>query len=506
MIKSEDLQKKIHSFYDIYKKYIGLKRFSIPVIGKISTGKSTFLNYLIHLNKTLEIKADIATKFICIIRHNKNNKTPKIYETKAILRGNNEMTNTKIQQLKGRMMFNFEKGKELKGENINSIISQRNETIVNKQDLILDPLYYFLIIEVNIPLFNGELEEYGDLFEFMDVPGLNEISDKGNDVSDNFYFKEIIPIIIPNIKFSFLLFDSVKFNDEDTKDILIKLGDGIDNNSENKLGHDVLLNSIFILNKIDTIGDSSEEGRKDFINHAIKGISQKDKLTYLNGKLNENNFIGISSRLLLKKSFKYDSFKNYLDCIIEESIQKKIEKKEKENKEEKKEEKKEEVDNNFSDYLFTKFKQEIHKKIKQYEYESDSDEEEEEEEEEKKEEEDKELEDISKLIKTHFEGDFTMKEYKYYEEKFNKFKKSIKKSEDKDLKKIDEICKNKIKDVINNYTKLFEQFKSIEDEVKSSIKILVNEKITLFSQLKKNPDLIGDPKETNKKIGEIISK
>ena len=93
------------------------------------------------------------------------------------------MTNTQMQQLKGRsIMFNFEKGKELKGENINSIISQRNETIVNKQDLILDPLYYFLIIEVNIPLFNGELEEYGDLFEFMDVPGLNEISDKGNDV------------------------------------------------------------------------------------------------------------------------------------------------------------------------------------------------------------------------------------------------------------------------------------------------------------------------------------
>ena len=129
----------------------------------------------------------------------------------------------------------------------------------------------------------------------MDVPGLNEISDKGNDVSDNFYFKEILPIIIPNIKFEFLLFDAVKFNDEDTKDILIKLGDGIDRNGIIKLGHDVLLNSIFILNKIDTIGDSSEKGKKDFIDHAIKRISGKDKLTYLQGKLNENNFIGISS-------------------------------------------------------------------------------------------------------------------------------------------------------------------------------------------------------------------
>ncbi len=32
-----------------------------------------------------------------------------------------------------------------------------------------------------------------------------------------------------------------------------------------------------------------------------------------------------------------------------------------------------------------------------------------------------------------------MKEYKYYEKEFNKFNKSIKKSEDEDLKKIDKI-------------------------------------------------------------------
>ena len=399
------------------------------------------------------------------------------------------MTNTKIQQLKEKsIMFNFEKGKELKGENINSIISQRNETIVNKQDLILDPLYYFLIIEVNIPLFNGELEEYGNLFEFMDVPGLNEISDKGNDVSDNIYFKEIIPIIIPNIKFAILLFDAVKFNDEDTKDILIKLGDGIDNNDLNKLGHDILLNSIFILNKIDTIGDSSERGKKDFIAHAIKSISQKDKLTYLNGKLNENNFIGISSIMLLKKSFKFDSFQNYLECIIEEAIQKK-----------KEEKKKDEVENNFSDYLFKKFKEEIHS-IKEYEYDDDSDDEEEEEI-------NKELKESFDLIKKHIEGNFTIKEYQYYEKQFNKYKKSLNKSKDEDLKNIDKIFKNKIKNIIDNHIKSFEQFKSIEEDIKSNEKLLVSNKKTNFlSKLNNNPLLIGDPKQINKKLGNIISK
>ena len=36
---------------------------------------------------------------------------------------------------------------------------------------------FFKIFEYEIPLFQGEFEKYGDLFKFMDVPGLNEESD-----------------------------------------------------------------------------------------------------------------------------------------------------------------------------------------------------------------------------------------------------------------------------------------------------------------------------------------
>ncbi len=166
----------------------------------MNTGKSTFLNYLIHLNGTLEIDSQIATKFVCIIRHNKKNKTPLIYETKVSLRGNGKV-------------FNFEKGKKLGKKNIKSIISKRNKEIREKPNSNLNPLIYFLIIELNIPLFKGEFEKYGDLFEFMNIPGLNEISDGNND-NDNF-FKEVIPIISPNIKFSILVFDCLKFDEED---------------------------------------------------------------------------------------------------------------------------------------------------------------------------------------------------------------------------------------------------------------------------------------------------
>ena len=88
-------------------------------------------------------------------------------------------------------------------------------------------------------------------------------------------------------------------------------------------------------------------------------------------------------------------------------------------KKKKEEKKKDEIENNFSDYLFKKFKEEIHP-IKEYESDDDSDDEEEEE---KK----KELKEIFDLIKKHFEGNFTMKQYKFFEKEFNKYKNKIKK-------------------------------------------------------------------------------
>ena len=45
--------------------------FSIPVIGMISSRKSTFLNSLLRID-LLETKDDVITKFVCIIRHNQN--------------------------------------------------------------------------------------------------------------------------------------------------------------------------------------------------------------------------------------------------------------------------------------------------------------------------------------------------------------------------------------------------------------------------------------------------
>ena len=88
----EDLLDK---FSKKYNQYIGIKRFCIPIIGGISCGKSTFLNYLLPFHNLLEIGNKITTKFICIIRHNKDINVPEIY-------------NAKIEQRDGKA-FNLQK-------------------------------------------------------------------------------------------------------------------------------------------------------------------------------------------------------------------------------------------------------------------------------------------------------------------------------------------------------------------------------------------------------------
>ena len=358
----------------------------------------------------------------------------------------------------------------------------------------------------------------------MDVPGLNEISSNGNDVSDNFYFKEIIPIISSNIKFAILLFDCVKFNDNDTKDILVRLGDGIkkkDKRDKGKFGRNVIKNSIFILNKIDKVENNSIKGEKEkFINETINKIVNKKELNYLNKKLDNNNVIGISAKLLLKESFKFDSFNGYLDCIIEEAIQEKFEnnKNNNDNKQ----------FNNFFDYLFKKFRDDIYK-IKKYKS-NDSDEEEEEEEEEKEEdekeeeekeeeeeeeEEEKKLKKIKKLIRENFEDSFfSRNKYKYYEKLFNKYKNKTKGKKNQYIKYIENIFQEKMKKVIDEYFISFKNINTIEKQIqkflhysKSEMKMLTSNKIIiLLNKLRKNPLLMKNKvNKVNNKINDIIS-
>ena len=60
-----------------YGLYLGIKRFAIPIIGVINSGKSTFLNKILNLNNILQVGDKVTTRFITIIRHDKNAKILK---------------------------------------------------------------------------------------------------------------------------------------------------------------------------------------------------------------------------------------------------------------------------------------------------------------------------------------------------------------------------------------------------------------------------------------------
>ena len=291
-----------------YKLYINIERFAIPVIGRISAGKSTFLSYLLGLK---DIKGDeeiATTQIICIIRHNKNCEKPKVYNVIF------EERNLKDFQNNNEMIkynFNKDESNELtKGtESIKTIIKNKNNYIKNSKKEKLTKDDFFLIIEMNIPIFNGELEKYSEIFEFMDLPGLND-----TDEIQVFFKENILPIIIPNIIFSFFIFDSSKFYVNDTFDVydyFLKKLNGIDNEIkfENYYNEIVLgkENNFYVLNKIDI------EHKSTIKDDLIKKFKIDEKKNFIQ----ETN-----SKLLINETEKNKNFNSYLDIKIDNSKQK----------------------------------------------------------------------------------------------------------------------------------------------------------------------------------------
>ena len=118
------LKKLITQFKNGFYLYNNIRRFCIPVIGCINSWKSTILNYLLKLKKTLQMADKITTKCVCIIRHKKDCKNAKIYDV--------------IIKDRGNYIYNFEKGKEINKD-------------IEEDKVEFDYKKYFLIIEYEIP-------------------------------------------------------------------------------------------------------------------------------------------------------------------------------------------------------------------------------------------------------------------------------------------------------------------------------------------------------------------
>ena len=238
-IKDEKKLEKIELFKKEYSN-LNTKRFCIPIIGKCNSGKSTFLNYLLK-QKVLEIKDDISTKFICIIRHDSKSISPKIYKTNIKERG----------KINGKTLYYFEEGEEIdtKG-NIAQFIKDKNEKEKNIDSK--DPKDYFLIMKINIPFFNDNgFAQYSNYFELMDIPGLSE---------DDYYIKKLFPYFINNSKFCFFIFDADQYHSKDSTEIFNKISEQFEN-KEN-----IYKNSLFILTKFDKVNSESEpEGFEEYM-------------------------------------------------------------------------------------------------------------------------------------------------------------------------------------------------------------------------------------------------
>jgi len=298
--KKPHLKKDINNFNINYSRYIDLERFSIPVIGKISSGKSTILNFILDLKESLQVESKTTTKFVCIIRHNKTLKgqNPILYNVNFVKRS--ELDNH----------FNFEKGDLIESE-LKSIIEKRNRDL-NEKKIDDIPQNYFLLIENYIPFFEGKYEKYADFFEFLDIPGLNEISSNINE--DNIYFKKILPFIINNIKFSLFIFETRQYQTKNSIKIYKQFIEKINQRNKDYFNEKIILNeqqkySIYILNKIDLcdkVGGVEKE-KEDFKNYLIEN---------LNVDLNINYTFLLNSKESILSKDKFKSFDDYLNYII----------------------------------------------------------------------------------------------------------------------------------------------------------------------------------------------
>ena len=457
----EEKAKQINKFIEKYSLFFNIKRFSIPVFGTISCGKSSFLNYLLKLHKILETNEDIATKFVCFIRHSKGLKMPKIYSVKFEPRDSGK--------------YNFEKDKELKGD-VKEIIKERNK-FIKEGNGKREPSNYFLIVESDIPLFHGENEKYSPFFEFLDFPGLDEVKSGENSLKENTYFKDFLPLIQPNIMFSLFLFDLNSYESTSGKEIFKNY---IFNKDENmsKMLKGTLYNSLYILNQIDKElklekdenkrSEVKEKREEHFRGKMRENFEQILNITNLD--FSKGNSISLSAKILELEEYKLKSFPKFIEYIIS-LVEMENEK-------------------NFKNYLEKKLKEILNiskfdkSKINNYEITEEIEEELEDE-----------LEDVnSKLSNVHLVGNnFKLDNYYFYRKLFKKHLKNAKINEVKE--EIQFMIINQIKIIFNNFFNL-EEFKSILEYVDNNSKELVeySKKISQnLSNLTKNSKSIEHP-------------
>ena len=157
-----------------------------------------------------------------------------------------------LNSLNNKNLYDILKEK-IKKRNYDISETRKNED--KKSENFLEPENYFLIIKTKIPLFEEEqYKEYGNLIDFLDIPGLDE---NGNSNFDNF-----IGPIFKNILFPIFICDVQSYSDDEPKNLIKQFFEyyfkiitskySIEKNKSFNQG-------FYILNKIDLVKDNEKE-------------------------------------------------------------------------------------------------------------------------------------------------------------------------------------------------------------------------------------------------------
>ena len=139
----------------------GLRKYTIPILGALTSGKSTLINGIFLNNSILEVGMSHTTKFICIIRHENKLAKGKYRFTKVKI-GSNSLLKA--------------------GNTIEDEDSIKNKIIeINKKDIISkDISNEFYLLETYIQLINDtkENDELLKDIDFLEIPGLDFFESK----------------------------------------------------------------------------------------------------------------------------------------------------------------------------------------------------------------------------------------------------------------------------------------------------------------------------------------
>ena len=202
-----------------------MKKYFIPLIGVISSGKTTFLKGLLGID-ILETGSSTTTKFVCLIK----NSDKYLFYHVIPKKEKNIISLTKEGEI-----FEGEEKIKSKMKEINQALTQ------NKQK---DLLNVFYILEA--PIKNIDNDFILQNCYFMDIPGLNE----NNNENKQKYIEDIFSLIsFDDILFEIIIFDSKNIGPDNIKEILKSL------EKKNVLKKE---NNLFILNKIDLCENKKE--------------------------------------------------------------------------------------------------------------------------------------------------------------------------------------------------------------------------------------------------------